>query len=283
MRKDRSFLILVLLTAASLALTAADRRGFRETKVARNEIERLASVLSWRGSATLRGAGNRASRYLEIFKEKEKKVELKKQIKELEAEIIGLREVENQYDRLTALSDFESNLNRHEGIRPVPARITGVEMSNWHRTITIDRGAGDGVRAGAPVVAGGAAEGKAAGGIVGRVFDAGGKSSIVLLLTDHDSSVGGMIQRTRVHGIVRGTLSGRCVIEDISNTADVRKGDVVLSSGMGGTFPKGLIIGKVSAAGKRRDGFFQKIEVTPFVDISKTEEVIVLGGRDDDD
>lgn len=283
MRKDRSLLMLVLLAASSFALMTMDRCGLREVDAVRSEIRHLATLSSWRGSATLRGLRQEITSHFEILKENEKKAGLKKKIKELEVEIIRLREIENRYDRLKKLSNFEKDLKQQEDYEPITARITGAETSKWHRTIIINKGGRDGVRAGSPVVAGGTAEGKTLGGIVGRVFHAGKTTSVVLLLNDRNSSVGGIIQRNRLHGIVRGTLPGRCVIEDISNTADVRDGDVVLSSAIGETFPKGLIIGKVVSAKKRRADFFQKIEVVPFVDISRTEEVIVLNRRDDGD
>jgi hypothetical protein len=88
--------------------------------------------------------------------------------------------------------------------------------------------------------------------------------------------VDALFQRSRVSGVVVGMGDDECQLKFVSNTADVKVGDLVLSSGLGGIFPKGLIIGKVSEVLKKKQGLFQEITLIPGSDLSRLEEVLVL-------
>jgi rod shape-determining protein MreC len=85
-----------------------------------------------------------------------------------------------------------------------------------------------------------------------------------------------VVQRTRVRGIIQGKGGNRCSLDYVPKSADVQTGDLVLASGLGGIYPKGLVFGKVTAANKKSPGVFQEIEVTPTADLSALEEVLVV-------
>jgi rod shape-determining protein MreC len=102
----------------------------------------------------------------------------------------------------------------------------------------------------------------------------------VLLLIDENNNIGAILQRTRTQGIVSGAGSSGCILKYIYKNQDVKEGDSVISSGMGGIFPKGLLIGKVSHVQKQDAGLFLKINVAPFVDFAKLEEVLVLASEE---
>jgi rod shape-determining protein MreC len=85
-----------------------------------------------------------------------------------------------------------------------------------------------------------------------------------------------MVQRTRIRGMLKGKGGNRCALEFVPKNADVQVGDLVLASGLVGLYPKGLVFGKVTAANKKNPGVFQEIEVTPSVDLSTLEEVLVV-------
>ncbi len=100
--------------------------------------------------------------------------------------------------------------------------------------------------------------------------------SKALLITDEKSNVDALIQRTRAEGILQGDGSGGGRLKYVSNLEDVQAGDFLLTSGLAGLYPKGLILGSVTAFDKKADSLFQKIEVIPASDFSRLEEVLIL-------
>ncbi len=165
-------------------------------------------------------------------------------------------------------------LQRLLALRQVPqvesltARVEGKDATNWFRTILVDRGSLDGVRRNQPVVA--------PDGLVGRVVEVTPASAKVQLLTDPVSAVGGLIQRTRVTGIISGNLGAGTRVRYLPLLADVAVGDLVVTSGMGGVFPKGIPIGRISAVERRSGALFQEAWLQPTVDLSRLEEVLIL-------
>jgi rod shape-determining protein MreC len=134
----------------------------------------------------------------------------------------------------------------------------------------IDRGTQDGIVKGSAVLA--------PEGIVGQVFLASAHAARVLLVSDHNSGVDAIVQRTRAQGIVQGTVDAGCVLKYVKRTEDVQLGDDVITSGLDGIFPKGLPIGRVVEVDKRGRGLFQHAEVKPSVDFDQLEEVLVTRG-----
>jgi rod shape-determining protein MreC len=136
------------------------------------------------------------------------------------------------------------------------------------KTILINKGTADGLRVGLPVLS--------EQGVVGRIIETAWHASQVLLLIDENSNIDALIQRSRAHGILQGAGSSGCNLKYISRVEEVHAGDVVLSSGLAGVFPKGLLIGVVTGASRKGEGLFQKIDVAPAVDSGKVEEVLAL-------
>src|SRR5262249_41469697 len=114
--------------------------------------------------------------------------------------------------------------------------------------------------------------------VVGQVFLVSRHAARVLLVSDHNSGVDALVQRTRARGIVQGTVDAGCGLKYVKRTEDVQVGDTVVTSGLDGIFPKGLPIGQVVAVDKRGQGLFQYAEIAPRVDFSQLEEVLVARG-----
>ena len=106
--------------------------------------------------------------------------------------------------------------------------------------------------------------------------EANPKSSKILLISDNRSAVDAIFQRSRSPGVVVGAGKQMCKMRFVSMEADVKEGDKVISSGMGGVFPKGLTVGTVSKIIKKKQSLFQEIEVVPSVDLFRLEEMLVL-------
>jgi rod shape-determining protein MreC len=148
------------------------------------------------------------------------------------------------------------------------ARVVGRDTSNWFKTILIDRGSSVGIRRNLPVIA--------PDGLVGRVLEVTPTLSKVQLLTDPVSAAGGLVQRTRVAGIVFGNLEAGLVVRYLPQLADVAVGDEMITSGLGGVFPKGIPVGRVVAVERRSGALFQEATLQPKVDLSRLEEVLIL-------
>ena len=175
-----------------------------------------------------------------------------------------LKELELSHARLERLLEFKPGLNR----QVVVAAVVGKDPSPWLRTVVIDKGTDEGVRRGMPVVT--------PDGIAGLVTDASGGYAKVLLITDQNSAVDALTQTTRARGVVKGESSGKLRLDYVLRRHDVHAGDVIISSGLDGVFPKGLRIGYVHEVTKPSSGIFQEVSVTPYVDFEKLEEVLVI-------
>lgn len=184
----------------------------------------------------------------------------------LRAELATREELRLENARLRRLLGFVEETSA----RAVAARIIAVDASSWFRTVEIDRGYQDGVVEGLPVVD--------AAGLVGRVVRSAPRSARILLITDASSAVAVLVQDQRIRGVCRG--QGGALALDFALVQDeIQIGDGVVTSGLGGVFPKGLVVGYVRSVRREQFGLFQTVEVEPAVDFEHLEEVLVLLGE----
>ena len=160
-------------------------------------------------------------------------------------------------------------LRRDVGFSTVSARVIAGDATPYFRTVTIDRGTSDGVRRDSAVVS--------PDGVVGRVIsDPGPRAAKVQLLVDRNAAAGVLIERTRAAGVVMGAADqGMLRMEYVSNLEDVELGDIVVTSGIDGIYPKGFVIGVVEVV-YRGPGLQQTIHVRPKVEFSDLEDVLVI-------
>ena len=191
---------------------------------------------------------------------------LRRELREQKREVARLGELQLENERLRKLLSFRPEVETEV----VTARVVGADALGLSRSLAIDRGTLDGVRKGAAVLA--------PEGVVGQVLLAGRHAARVLLITDHNSGVDGIVQRTRARGIVEGALGGGCGLKFVKRTERLEVGDLVVTSGMDGIFPKGLPIGRIASIDKRGQSLFQYATVEPTVDFCRLEEVLVARG-----
>jgi rod shape-determining protein MreC len=149
------------------------------------------------------------------------------------------------------------------------ARVIAADPTSVFRTVTIDKGAADGVRADMAVLA--------SDGVVGRVIDEPARHSAkVQLIIDRNAGVGAVLERTQTGGVVLGGDGDPPLrMEYVSNLAEVDEGDLVVTSGLDGIYPPGFVIGRVSRA-ERGSGLYREIRVRPLVDFSALDTVLVV-------
>jgi len=196
---------------------------------------------------------------------------LKKRIDELLTEIQTLKEYRLENERLRKLLGFSDRLNGEF----LSARIIGITQDEGLRVFMIDRGSNDGVREGSAVLV--------PEGIVGRAFRVSSKNSLIMLITDPRSNIDVRFERTRVRAILHGT-GNECEAEFVKSEEDVVKGDRVVTSGLGGIFPEGILAGIVRNVETKSSMMFKKIIIEPSAHLDALEEVMVMkreGGIED--
>jgi rod shape-determining protein MreC len=150
----------------------------------------------------------------------------------------------------------------------VAAEVVGRDASVWFQSLTIDKGERDGLKPGMPVLA--------PEGVVGMISGTSSHAARVMLLTDPNSGVDVLVQRTRARGIVSGQLEQEAVLKYVKRDEDVKVGDRVITSGLDGVFPKGMPVGHVTEVSRKDRGLFLYAEVTPSAAASRLEEVLVV-------
>ena len=203
--------------------------------------------------------------YLTLSGFKSENERLRKRILALEVERQRLLEAEATNRKLQKLLDFRVQLPG----KPVTASIIANSASSWFQGCILDKGSADGVHKDMAVVT--------PLGIVGKVVSVTGRSAKVILLTDANSGIDVMVQRSRSRGIVSGSLDSGTVLKYMKRSEDVQVGDRLITSGLDGVFPKGLLAGTVIKVNKQSLGLFQSIEVLPAVQSALVEEVLVVG------
>ncbi len=204
------------------------------------------------------------SQYFFLVSTAKENQRLKKALGQSLEQLNRYSETEIANDRLRHLLGFEKEIPRPM----IAAQVVGKDPSAWSKTIIVDKGTRDSVRQGAPVVI--------PEGIVGVVVEASARYAKVLLLTDPNSAVDALVQQTRARGIVKGGGADYCVFDYVLRKHEISVGDMVVSSGLDGVFPKGFRVGRISEIVRQNAGIFQKVSVTPYVDFEILEEVFII-------
>lgn len=191
--------------------------------------------------------------------------ELEQTVAAYQVDLVRLREIERDYNRLSELLDYSTQA---QGQELLVADVIGRDTSGFLRYIVINRGARDGVRVGQPVISD--------RGLVGRVGDVTATAAWVRLAIDQDSAINARMQNTRTEGTVVGQLAGGMRMQFIPQEAVIEEGDLVLTSGLGGNFPADIVIGQVASVRAQEAELFQEAEIRPTVDFDRLELVSVI-------
>lgn len=260
----RRFLLTALVLLAAFLIYALNLRNKEHANPMERAVMNITAPVAGSAAAASGFLGGIWNNYIDLINVRRENIELRKSVKRLNERIVANNEAIAANIRLKQLLDLKESIQ----LPSLAVSVIGEDSSAWFKTLVVDRGSADGLMEGMPVVA--------AGGVVGRLVKVAPHSSRVLLLTDHASAIAAIVQRSRARGVVRGAGGGRCSLEFTVKDEDVKVGDTVISSGIGGVFPKGLPIGEVSMVKKGEYGVFQTIEVRPLVNIGKLEEMLVL-------
>ncbi len=192
---------------------------------------------------------------------------LKTEIETLKSELLDLDETKHKISRLESLLKLKQNFIK----QGLAAQVIARDPSHWTQFIVINKGTRDGVRKNTVLING--------DGLVGKVVVAGMYSSRAILLTDSEARASALNQRTRDVGLIEGNGSLSLKMSYLDRQSNIQVGDMVISSGLGGIYPKGIPIGKVETVGTDKNNLSLFASVKPFASFAKLEEVLCISSQ----
>ncbi|MFC2670629.1 rod shape-determining protein MreC [Lancefieldella parvula] len=259
----RSFIILSLLSIVLLTVSA--RMGTAgPLEIVRGGFSTITMPFRMAGSAIampFQGIGNIFSN---LTADQQTLSDLKAENEQLRSRNAELEETNQSTQRLQGLLDLKNNYN----LQSTGARVISGSTDSFNNTIVIDKGTSSGLAVGMPVVD--------SGGVIGQIIECGPTTSTVRLITDEKSGVAAMVQSSRAQGMLMGSASRQITLNLINTNQKVAVGDTVVTSGLGGVFPKGLPLGKVTSVEAAPGSLYYTIVIEPYGNISSNEEVMVI-------
>lgn len=254
-------LLFVLMSVSSKTRYIGETRTLFERTVM-TLFSPVPKAVNWIGSTT----SDMFHGYLDMRRAVNENLELHRKVAALTTENLKLRQSSTDLRRLRTLLGYADQLSLDTSM----AQAIMLDTSGRFKSIIIDRGSKDGIEVNDAVVN--------ANGLIGRVVLTTKDMAKVQLVTDSNSSVGALVERTRRQGVIRGDGRSGAEMNDVPALADVTPGDRVLTAGIDGIYPKGIPIGIVAKA-DQGPNLFKNILVTPSVDFGSIEEVIVIHTR----
>jgi rod shape-determining protein MreC len=256
------FIVLLLLFALVLmSLRAKQREGVEFFDALLMEI---CSPFQKAATLVIKTVQGTFTQYVYVVNLGKENRMLKQKIAELQEENHRMKEMKLANERLRQLLQFREK----NSPSMIGAEVIGQDPSSWFKSVTINKGERDGVKKGMAVIS--------PAGVIGQILKTAPHYATVLLLTDYNSAVDSIVQRTRAKTIVEGKGENRCQLKYLRRAEEVAVGDVVVTSGLGGNFPKGLMVGEIKKVDKKGHGVFQYAELVPSVDLTQLEEVFVI-------
>lgn len=256
-------LALVTISVFMFTLSVRENSSGPLTSVS-NVAQTIVSPLRFVGSTIMSPFAGMRNIMRNLTADEKTLIELKTENARLQARIVELQEAEATAEQLQGLLDLKSTHN----LQSTGARVIAGALDSWTDTVTIDKGSAAGIAIGMPVVN--------QGGAVGQVIQCSATTSIVRLLTDEGSSVSAMVQSSRAQGMLQGSADGTLNLMYVRSDQTVNVGDIVVTGGLGGVFPKGIPIGKVSVVESSPGSSYYGIVVDPLSGTLGLEEVLVI-------
>jgi rod shape-determining protein MreC len=256
-------LFVVMLLVGSLVLAGMNQAGI---------LEPFKSVLFFPLTALQRWTGQTFGGLVSVLQSdpeadelRRRNAELEQQVAQLQAQVTRLQENEAELAVLSALVNYARTQPDN---RYLAATVIGRDSSPFLRYLLLDKGSDAGVRRDMPVVS--------SAGLVGRIVEVTSSASKVQLIVDAGAEVNAMLQQSRERGVVSGQVAGGLQMQYLSQDVQVEPGETVLTSGLGGTYPQGLVIGTVGAVQQLNYEVLQSADVVPAVDFNRLEIVLII-------
>lgn len=258
-------LTMILLIISLTVFTMSAREGGTGffTSV-RNITQTIVSPLRMAGAGIVSPFAGLGNVFRNLTADEKSLSELTEENEMLLARNVELEEAEVTARQLQELLDLRSSYN----LQSTAARVIAGSTDSWTSTITIDKGTAAGIGIGMPVAD--------STGAIGQVIECSATTSTVRLLSDENSSVSAMIQKSRAQGMLEGSPDGTLHLSFIRTDQTVDPGEIVVTSGLGGVFPKGLPLGKIASVESSPGSTYYDIVIEPYSIASHLEEVLVI-------
>ncbi len=263
-RRNRLLLLGTVLVLVSIHLLST---GVRQDDLSSKPQQFLLEVMRPFASALahmVRTAEQVYRSYIALVHVNEENQRLRARLERLEFLETRLKELEADNERLSQLLEVRRALD----VKAVAANVIGGDATGLSRTVIIDRGGSSGLKPGMAVLC--------EQGVVGKTIAVSRNAARVLLLEDHNCATDVIDQRSRIHGILEGAVGEGLVLKYVQRSEDVKPGDRLVTSGLDGVFPRGLLVGFVSDVRPQSSGMFLDIRVTPAVNFRQLEQVLVM-------
>ncbi len=264
LKEYRFYIILFLFLLIPITAIDTSTRAPREYRAHDRLILGISSPVQAAITFTLDQVVSAFQNYLYLLNTRQENLRLTEENRKLQSSIASLQETQQENLRLRKLLAFQESFR----LETVAAAVVAKDVSTEFRTIRINRGENSGIRKNMAVLT--------AEGVVGRVFRTTANTADVVTILDLLSAVDSIVERSRARGVVEGMTDETCQLKFVLRTDDIQPGDGLISSGLGGVFPKGVPVGVVSKVNRKAFGITQDVEVRPAVDFSKLEEVLVV-------
>jgi rod shape-determining protein MreC len=202
--------------------------------------------------------------YLDLVNVRRENAKLRAQLAKLETDRTRMAELEAENLRLSGLLELKDAL----AFDAVAANVIGSDATGLSRTLVLARGADGGLKPGMAVVS--------IDGVVGKIIEVSPHASRVLLIDDHNSALDAFDQRSRARGIIAGVVDDGLTMKYVDRSENIKPGDSVVTSGLDGIFPRGLLVGHVARVRREGPGLFLAVDVKPAVDFHRLEQVLVI-------
>ena len=261
----RRILLIALLVASLALVTAYAYEGANgPLHTVQNAVGSLSAPFKFAGANAQAAVGNAAGALEDATASEQTLSALREQNAELTALVAKDEEIRQENERLRGLLDMQGTYE----VSGVVAQVIGRSTDAWNQTVTINKGSADGVDPGLTVMG--------PNGVVGQVVSASSTTATVRLLTDPKSGAAALVQSNRAEGIVRGSLDGLLYLQNVDADVQVSVGDLVLTSGLGGSYVRGLLIGTVVKVEGSLGDAARTIVVSPNDTAQVLEDVLVV-------
>ncbi|MBI4485443.1 MAG: rod shape-determining protein MreC [Acidobacteria bacterium] len=261
--RQRAGYLFLAVTLGHILLISAQISSKRGVPVLEEVTFGIFAEVQRAASAGVNGIRHIWTGYVALRQVRRENEELKRQLAATQVEVQEQRALADRSRGLERLLELRDRTT----LQTVAAEIIGAGATPDFRTLTIDKGINDGLRPDMAVIS--------PTGVVGRVVVPSARAAKVQLLIDRNAAAGALIERSRAQGVVLGAGDGGLLMEYVPEVADVAVGDVVVTSGIDGIFPKGFVIGRIEAV-EKSGGAYRRIVVKPAADFSALEEVLVV-------
>jgi rod shape-determining protein MreC len=202
--------------------------------------------------------------YLDLVHVRQENAHLRVELAKVKSDRARLAELEAENRHLGELVELKGVL----GANALAANVIGSDATGLSHTLVVGSGSSDGLRAGMAVLSN--------QGVVGKIIATSPNAARILLIDDHNSALDGFDQRSRARGIVAGLVDDGLILKYADRSEDIRPGDTIVTSGLDGIFPRGLLVGSVKSVHREGPGLFLSVSIAPAVEFRGLEQVLIV-------